>query len=193
MPHRPRAGHERAHPAHLTLRARAGIPWLRQPRVFHAIQDAIARASRDDFRVLHFSVQGDHMHLIVEADDAAALRAGASGLAIRTARAINKALGRSGSVWADRYHRRDLATPREVRNAIVYVLMNFRKHHRGPPEHLHDALDACSSARWFDGFLTRAPTTSVAPPTRPPATWLAATGWRKHGLVALSESPVSPH
>jgi len=32
-------------------------------------------------------------------------------------------------VWGDRYHRRDLGSPREVRNALVYVNNNHLKHH----------------------------------------------------------------
>jgi hypothetical protein len=46
------------------------------------------------------------------------------GLAIRVARAVNRALGRRGRVFADRYHARALTTPRAVRHALVYVLMN---------------------------------------------------------------------
>jgi hypothetical protein len=70
------------------------------------------------------------------------------GLTIRVARAVNRALGRKGSVWNDRYHARALSTPREVRHGLVYVLMNFRKHLRHQPR----GLDPCSSAPWFDGF-----------------------------------------
>jgi hypothetical protein len=44
------------------------------------------------------------------------------------ARALNRVLRRSGRVWGDRYHRRDLATPHEVRHALVYVLDNVKKH-----------------------------------------------------------------
>ena len=107
--------------------------------------------------MLHFSVQGDHLHLLVEARDNPALSSGARGLSIRTARAVNKVLGRRGRVWGDRYHARALTTPREVRHGLVYVLMNVKKHRpawRG--------LDPCSSARWFDGFRH-----SPATPARP--------------------------
>jgi hypothetical protein len=71
--------------------------------------------------------------------------------------------------------------------------MNFRKHHPGPFEHRFDSLDACSSAPWFDGFRGRAPITTLPPPTRPPLTWLAAIGWRRHGLVAITEHPAAPN
>jgi len=141
--------------------------------------------SRDEFRILHFSVQGDHIHLMVEATDKASLSTGARGLSIRIARAFNKAAGRTGAVWGDRYHARALTTPREVRNGLVYVLMNVRKHHPGP----WDGLDPCSSARWFDGFHDRPPSTALAPPVHLPRTWLAAHAWRRHGLLSITESP----
>src|SRR5262249_22714935 len=75
----------------------------------------------------HFSVQSDHIHLLVEADEPAALVRGMQGLAIRVAKSVNRALKRCGAVWADRFHARTLRTPREVRNALVYVLNNVKK------------------------------------------------------------------
>ncbi len=102
----------------------------------------------DAFRVVQFSVQNDHVHLIIEAHDADVLSRGVRGLAIRLARAVNRALHVRGAVWGDRFHARELTSPRAVRNAIVYVLMNAKKH----GVRLASGLDAFSSARWFDGF-----------------------------------------
>jgi REP element-mobilizing transposase RayT len=188
-PHRARPAHKAAHPAHVTLRARAGLPSLRAPRVFESVSGAIARAHKPSFRVVHFSVQGDHVHLMVEAHDKDALSRGVRGLAIRIARAVNRALGRAGGVWGDRYHARDLKTPREVCVGIVYVLMNIKKHRPS-----WTGLDRCSSAPWFDGFRG-GPTAAAArsatgpPPTCAARTWLAATGWRRHGLIDFREAP----
>ncbi len=112
--HRTRPYHDTAHPAHVTLRAIAGLPSLRAARVFPAVLAAIARAQRDAFRICHFSVQSNHIHLLVEAKSREALSRGVQGLAIRLARAANRTLQRTGKVWGDRYHRRDLATPRAV-------------------------------------------------------------------------------
>jgi putative transposase len=126
------------------------------------------------------------VHLIVEAN-AAALAPGARGLAIRIALAVNRALGRRGRVWGDRYHTRALRTPREVRHGLVYVLMNFRKHrpwHRG-------VIDPCSSAWWFDGFREPTPRTKDPPPVCRPRTWLARVGWRRRGLLRTSERPAA--
>src|SRR5262245_59482050 len=94
-------------------------------------QPCLAAASHSGFRILQFSVQDDHVHLIVEADDSRALRRGLRGLAIRAAPVVNRALERRGPVWKDRYHARELTTPRAVRHALVYVLMNIRKHRGG--------------------------------------------------------------
>jgi REP element-mobilizing transposase RayT len=170
------------------MRARAQAPSLRSPRAFAALRTAIAAANRRSFRIVHFSAQSDHLHLIVEATDTEGLSRGASGLAIRVARRINKELARRGAVWGDRYHARALATPREVRNAIRYVLFNFRKHRpadRAP-------IDECSSAPWFDGFRQPRQPPSEPAPTYRPTTWLLRVGWRRSGLLALDERPASP-
>lgn len=114
--HRPRPVHARHAPAHVTLRATVLPASLRATTVFAAVRSAIAKASRETFRVVAFSVQRDHVHLVVEADGATALARGLQGLAIRVAKAVNATLQRRGAVWADRYHARDLTTPRAVRH-----------------------------------------------------------------------------
>jgi hypothetical protein len=195
--HRARPEHKRAFPVHLTLRARAGLPSLRGAAVFGAIREAISRArsqrgnptvsGTSNFRVVHFSVQADHLHLIVEGADTAGLSRGIRGLVVRLARAINCALGRTGSVWGDRYHARALRTPREVRNGLVYVLMNFRKHQPWDKR----PLDPCSSAAWFEGFRTASPVVREGAPVCRPRTWLGSVGWRQHGLVGPWEKPAA--
>ena len=149
-----------------------------------AIGSALAAASRDDFRIIEFSIQTNHVHLLVEADDSRSLTRGVRGLAIRIARAVNRALGRRGAVWGDRYHARALTTPRAVRNALLYVLRNDRKHHGD-----ERGLDPCSSAPWFGGWnvLVRRPVGN--PPVVQARTWLATIGWRRHGLLRLDERP----
>jgi putative transposase len=131
VPHRRRVVHDRRCPVHVTLRSARGLPSFRDERLFRAVRAALAQASRHRFRVLHFSVQADHLHWLVEADEPTGFERGVRGLAIRVAKAVNCALGRVGRVWGDRYHARMLRTPREVRNALVYVLSNWLKHVRG--------------------------------------------------------------
>ncbi len=171
---------------HVTLRTTTGLPSLRHEKMFVAVRGALAAASRERFRVLQFSAQCGHVHLLIEADEDIALRRGLQGLAIRVAKAVNGVLGRRGRVWADRYHARMLATPREVRNAIVYILQNVKKHIPGVR-----GLDPCSSAAWFTGWRTpiRAP---VDPsPVVAARTWLARVGWRLDGFIGEEEAPRS--
>jgi putative transposase len=169
------------------LRADPGLPSLRSGRVFPALRAALAAASGGNFRLIQFSVQRDHLHLIVEADDAGALGRGMQALAVRCARAINRCAKRRGRVWAHRYHVRALESPTELRRALVYVLMNIKKH----DPVACDGVDPCSSAPWFDGFVPdRAPPVCCNPPPLPaPRTWLAAHGWRRCGLIDPREHP----
>jgi REP element-mobilizing transposase RayT len=160
------------------------MPSLRGEGLFAAVRDALTAASNGRFRVLHFSAQADHLHLLLEADAQAALSRGLQGLAVRVAKAVNRALGRHGAVWGDRYHARTLSTPREVRNALVYVLNNWRKHVAGAR-----GLDARSSAPWFDGWRTTVPRPVGRAPVALARSWLARSGWRLHGSIDLREAP----
>jgi len=173
----------------VTFRAVAGVPSLRSTWVFPVVREAIARASHGTFTVVHFSVQRDHLHFIVEAESRASLRSGVQGLAIRIALATNKAMGRRGSLWGDRYHARALTTPRETRTSMVYVLLNFRKHLRAPP-----LVDPCSSGPHFVGWVDRSSSpaciVSWPCPVRLPSTWLARVGWlRGGGPIDVREQP----
>jgi putative transposase len=177
---------------------------MRAELVFRRVRRCIARAHRGGLRVTHFSVQRDHVHLIVEASDRRGIARGIQGIASGVARAVNGMARRSGRFWRDRYHRHDLVTPREVRNAIVYVTMNVRKHgvhERG----VMRKLDARSSAAWLEGWQARAgpwldalarerlvrEALRDARPVEPSATWLGTAGWKRHGLIAPDERPVS--
>jgi putative transposase len=189
-PHRVRPAHKASHPVHLTMRAGRGLPSLRRPALYRVLRACIDKASSVRFRIVQFSVQHDHVHLLVEATEKRALSSGARGLAIRSARQLNRHLRRDGRVWGDRYHTRAMKTPTEVRRALVYVLMNIKKHSAEPC----DGVDPCSSAPWFDGFVpARAPTPSRdPPPVRAPLTWLASRGWRRRGLIDPGEYPRVP-
>jgi REP element-mobilizing transposase RayT len=194
--HRARPPHARAHPVHVTMRRARLLPSLRSQALVVEIEKSFWRASTQRYRVVHYSVQSDHVHLVVEAVDRTALSRGTQGLAIRLARAFNRVMGRRGKVWGDRFFARDLSSPREVRAGIVYVLMNHKKH--APAGRPVGLLDAYSSAAWFDGWSSRAgplvvrlrahlPSLSI--PVVRPRTWLGRKGWRMRGLVDPAEKP----
>jgi REP element-mobilizing transposase RayT len=182
-------------PAHVTLRVRRGLPSLRSRWFLRVFRSSLRQAcERGDFRVVHYSVQRDHVHLLVEAAGKVAMGRGMKSVAPRLARVANRVFRRSGPVLHGRYHIRMLRTPREVRNALAYVLLNARKHWKqahglAPPVR----IDAASSGRWFDGWKRGSP---GSPPREvrevaPPRTWLLCAGWRRHGLIALGEVPGS--
>ena len=193
VPHRARPLHRARHPVHVTMRRARLLPSLREESLFLAIRNALSRTARSWFRVIQFSVQSDHIHMIVEADDKASLSRGMTGLSVRLARAFNQALGRRGGVWSERYHSRSLTTPREVRNGLVYVLMNRRKHGASEQTAARRGFDVCSSAWWFDGW-THPPSSGppfhwTLPPVAAAETWLVRVGWKRHGLIGIDECP----
>ena len=188
--HRARPLHRPATPLLITLRGVAGLPSFRRQTLFRAFDRAFRDTRREDFRIVEFSVQDDHVHLLVEADDSAALSRGMKSFSVRANRLYNAAHGRGrGRVWADRYHRRDLTSPRQVRNALVYTLQNAKKHFR--IRHGRPSLDPCSSGPWFQGWTAvRTPRPEEGPPpTERATTWLLRVGWRRHGLIHPGEAP----
>lgn len=179
-------------PVLVTMRVREHVWSLRAKRTFRRVQRAFLFAQRAEFRVTHYSVQGNHMHLIVEARDEVALARGMQGLSIRVAKGLNGVMGASGAVFADRYHSRILKSPREVRHSLSYVLCNARKHRLISERTQEDWVDPFSSGLWFDGWKSKPRWDAwqreiahgeTGPPTAEARTWLLRKGWRKHGLL----------
>jgi REP element-mobilizing transposase RayT len=164
------------------MKVRRSVWNLRTRGAFLRIFEALVRANdRFGLRIVHYSVQSDHLHLIVEIDDPQSFSRAIQGLAVRVAKKLNALMGRRGKVFADRFHDRVLATPRQVRNALAYVLCNARKHGR-----------ALSQRGWRDPFSTAALFTGWARVAaerdeqtelsmREPRTWLLRVGWRRAG------------
>lgn len=137
------------HPVHITFRVLEHVWNLRTRRAFGVIDAAVRGAQRrPGFRVVHFTALGNHLHLIVEAAGARTLALRVRGLAVRLARGLNRMMGRSGPVFADRYDAHVLRTPAEVANAVRYVLGNFENHaaRRGEPRSTKGWIDPFSSA-----------------------------------------------
>jgi hypothetical protein len=98
-------------------------------------------------------------------------------------------------VLADRYHLQVLRTPREVRNAIAYVLLNARKHAMQIRGAMSRAvtIDPASSGRWFDGWRDAIAHSHDPPTVAKPRTWLLSVGWRRWALISMQEVPGSTH
>ena len=183
---------------------------MRGFRVYPAVRLALCAArERLGARIVHFSIQRDHIHLIVEARDQIALGRAMKGFGVRVARRLNRLASRSGRVVADRYHARYLRTPTEVRAALIYVLQNGVKHARDEGRIARGQgvwIDPHSSAAFFDGWHPSCrrwipardapahPLHSWGQPAMPvaaPRTWLARVGWlRGGGPIDAHEVPV---
>jgi putative transposase len=116
-------------PVHATWRMRGDVWNLRARRCLRVLQRAFRRGSKDDFQIVHYSVMGNHIHLLVEASDRRALALGMQGLGIRIARGLQAVMGRRGHVIKERYHARILETPTEVKRVRLYLLDNARRHY----------------------------------------------------------------
>src|SRR5688572_14136818 len=191
VPHRARPLHKERFPVLVTLRAARGLPNFRTQTILKLVKlllTAQQKRVEGSFRVPHFSIQGDHLHLIVEAEDGR-LDHGIRGFIISFARRLNRLVGRQGRVWGDRYHREDLTSPRHTRNALAYVLNNHLKHdalaaHENPVTR-GVSIDLFSSAPLFDAWSTKTTrvTYRVPWPDMKPRTWLLARGWKLHGAT----------
>ena len=173
--------------------------YLRGFRIYPAVRQALLAASvRLGVRIVHFSIQSNHLHLIVEAVDQIALGRAMKGFGVRVARRLNRIAGRRGRVIADRYHARYLCNPTEVRRALVYVLQNGAKHGHGGHEAMRSPMwtDPFSSAPFFTGWDEHCqrwipardapahPLHRWFPPISPvatPRTWLLQAGWLRAG------------
>lgn len=171
------------HPLHVTLRMKPHVWQLRSQRCYRVLERVFfVAAARVDARVAHFSVQHNHVHLVLEARDGEALARAMQAMTIRMAKGLNKLMDRKGAVFADRYHSRLLRTPTEVRRVLVYVLCNARKH-LARFEHKFSVawIDPYSSSAWFEGWTTCPPKPSGPAPVATATTWLLSTGWRERG------------
>jgi putative transposase len=175
-------------PVHVTLRVRHELPSLRRKRLVRELRGSFAQAcERGSFRLVQYSIQRNHVHMIVEASGKRALASGMKSIAARFARAVNRVFERRGPVLDGRFHSVVLGTPGQVRNALRYVLLNARKHGT-----VLSGIDPASSGRWFDGWRGAPPEPDrLGGPKEValPRSWLLRMGWRKHGLIDVRDRP----
>jgi REP element-mobilizing transposase RayT len=173
LPHVAREELRPYQPVHVTLRFADHVWNLRSERSYAVIHRAFEAARRrPGLRIVHFGIQGNHLHAIVEAAGTRALSNAIRALSIRIARGLNELMGRSGPVFSDRFHAHVLRTPAEVRNAVRYVIGNFASHARRRGERVPEGFrDRFSSA------VVKAPRSAqgvlfVEPVTEGARTWL---------------------
>ncbi|MGE5184478.1 MAG: hypothetical protein ACM31C_20550 [Acidobacteriota bacterium] len=177
-------GHERRE-QHVALRVVAGVGSLRTSRALAIAHAAIAAVHTREFRIVHFNLLANHLHLILEAASAHARARGMQRLEVRLVRRLNRLLGRRGPLFDDRYYTRSLTTPTAVRNALAYVLLDGNRHElEHGAEQVWYGVDAYSSGYWFDGWADERwqhEVTHARRPTAEATTWLLRSGWRLAG------------
>jgi len=205
-PHRQRPFHDAQHPVHVVLRAVHAVGNLRRRSVYHPIRKATrTTARRGDFRIVHLSIQHDHVHLLVEADDKAALASGMQGFQISAAKHLNAAISkerkgerRRGPVFPDRYHPVVITSPTQARHALSYVINNWRKHREDRSATTRGwIIDWFSSAPLFGDWQEHGGKTVLLPHppnydplvVHPPRTWMLSTGWKVVGPISYSAVP----
>jgi REP element-mobilizing transposase RayT len=189
VPRVPRAKVNGRHPILVTVRVTPEIARLRTKAMYRAVRDALTTASKwmyepEAFRICHLSIQGNHLHILAEAESNDALSRGMKGFLVSCAKRLNAVAGRRGRVFTDRFHSSVLATPRQVRNALGYLLNNWRKHGEALPGL---RLDPFSSAfalpDWSSGPVSYREVPEPLP-VAIPRTWLLAEGWRRAGALS---------
>ena len=194
VPHLPRPRVTRNNGVHVTLRLVEGLPSLRRAQSLLLVEGVFAlERRRRGFRLVHYAVRGNHLHLVCEAEHTEALSRGVQRLASRIARGVNGLWGRQGRVFADRFHGRIVRSPRAARHLLAYVLLNAHKDYARSGQRLI-GFDPCSSGRFFDGWAdppNRAPPPTEGEQEQPlvakPESWLLRTGWRRFGLIRTDE------
>jgi REP element-mobilizing transposase RayT len=194
VPHTSRPITQARFPVHITKRVRGDVTRLRRFELCKVLRRAFVYGCRkDEFRICQFSIQGNHIHLICEANSSEALARGIQAWSVRIARGLNGYLDRAGTVFADRYHVEILRTPTQTRHTLCYVLQNARRHGE-----IIDArfggIDPFSSAWWFDGWKDEGWREGLSPPEERTVaeaeSWLLRVGWRRGGdLIDVLEMP----
>jgi REP element-mobilizing transposase RayT len=201
--HEVRPALKASQPVHVILRSHKVVGTLRRREIYQAVRKAMqASLHRDNARIVHLSIQGTHIHMLVEAHDRMALARGMQGFQISAAKRINAAMSkrlghrRKGTVFPDRYHARIITNPHQARNCLAYVLNNWKKHREHASAWTRGwKIDAFSSASTFPGWsdvdVTALgwPSTYEPLPVWEPKTWLLREGWKKYGLLRSTEVP----
>jgi putative transposase len=183
-------------PVHVGVRFVKGTPKLRTRRFLRIVREALVAANEKfRFRVIEYSLQSNHLHMVAEAGDTYAVSRAMRGISISIAKRINAELGTRGVRVAERYFMKPLRTPLQTHLALRYVLNNYRRHAADWREFPRpDWVDPFSSGPWFTGWRgkprsARDPCPEVARGTRPPRTILLTQHWKQYGLLDPSFVP----
>lgn len=113
---------------HLTIKIVKEKAAIKNKSVLKALHHAIKKARHKGLQVIHYTLEYDHIHLLVEASDKHTLGKGMQSLGISFSKGINKIKKSAGIVFKNRYHSRKLQSLQEIKNVLHYILGNGIKH-----------------------------------------------------------------
>lgn len=114
---------------HLTIKVRENKD-IQSKRILKALHHAIKRARLKGLKVVHYTLEYNHVHLLVESVDNKILHKGMQAFGITITKAINKIKRTKGAVYKNRYHLRLINSPRQLKNVLHYIFTNGVKHKR---------------------------------------------------------------
>ena len=129
-------------PVHVIARVAPSVRTMGRRDAYATIRRAVKLSlARANFRIVRLAIHAQRLELLVEADDKHALARGMQGFQVSAARAVNRAVRRTGSVFPDRYRMTILRT-REAARASVRSALRAAIHTDAPVS----ALSAIANA-----------------------------------------------
>ena len=121
-----RAEINRPRPLHLTIKLNKAQ--IQNKTILKHLKYAISRGRLQGLRIIHFSLEHDHVHLYAESDSNVILTKSMKALGVSFAKRLNNFFKSRGQVYKTRFHLRILRSASEVKNVINYILKNGIKH-----------------------------------------------------------------
>ncbi|MGZ3787001.1 MAG: transposase [Bacteriovorax sp.] len=113
---------------HLTVKIKKNKAEMKNKSVFSLLKRAILNARRQGLKVIHYSLEYDHVHLLIEAENNHILGKGMQAFGGTFSKAINRMRKLKGGVYKHRYHFRKISSARELKNVMNYIFTNGLKH-----------------------------------------------------------------
>lgn len=115
---------------HLTIKVRENKADIKNKQVLKILHYAIRRSRIKGLRIIHYTLEYNHIHLLVEAADKQTVHQGMQSFGITFAKKINAIKRLKGTVYKHRYHLRKINSPRELKNVLYYIFNNGIHHKR---------------------------------------------------------------
>jgi REP element-mobilizing transposase RayT len=115
---------------HLTIKVRENKADIKNKQILKALHHSIKRARMKRLKIVHYTLEYNHIHLLVEAEIKQLVHQGMQAFGISLAKKINTIKRLKGTVYKHRYHLRKINSPRDLKNVLHYIFNNGIHHKR---------------------------------------------------------------